>query len=118
MKCLFCQQEMWNDKPTTSVDPKRPDFFIQYTCHSIPCLVNNDFPRYLVGTDQAGSVCWQEYAFDGFYAKVSDYGTRIYKLVSCLLDAEVHTPDALWIDETNYRTILDRLRGLHYILHT
>lgn len=111
MNCLFCQQEMWSDK-----DSKQPLFFIHNSCCSIKCMVNNDFPRYICGTDKEGSVVYQEYAVDNFYVKVSDIGSRIYTLRSCVLDNEVTTPEPLWINAINLQARLDKVKGLHYIL--
>lgn len=79
-------------------------------------MVNNDFPRYICGTDKEGNVCWQEYAADNYYVKVSDQGSRIYVLNSCVLNDEVIWSDSLWINPENLDGTLDRVRGLHYIM--
>jgi hypothetical protein len=101
---------MWAEEPG-------PDLlFYQNKCFSINCMVNNDFPRYICVTDRAGSVCWQEYAAGHFYAKVSDTGTKIYKLVSCMLTEDIHVPETLWLNPINFEATLDRVQGLHYIL--
>lgn len=110
MNCLFCQQKMWSEEPG-------PDLlFHQNKCFSISCMVNNDFPRYICGTDKDGNVCWQEYATGRFYVKVSDSGSSIYQLVSCMLTQGVRAPEALWLNAINFETTLDKVRGLHYIL--
>ncbi len=110
MNCLFCHQEMWSE------DKKSCDLILKYSCTSISCMVNNDFPRYMCGTDSEGKMCWQEYALGKFYVKVNDYGTSIYKLIACMLDDEVKVPQSLWLNPINSEQTLDRLRGLHYIL--
>lgn len=103
---------MWAEEPG-------PDLlFHQNKCFSISCMVNNDFPRYICGTDKEGNMCWQEYALGKFYVKVSDSGTRIYELVSCMLNDEVKVPYPLWLNHINSEETLDKLRGLHYILLT
>jgi hypothetical protein len=79
-------------------------------------MVNNDFPRYICGTDREGNVCWQEYATGRFYVKVSDKGTRIYKLIACLLEDGIETDEALWLNPINFEATLDKVRGLHYVL--
>lgn len=112
MNCLFCQQEMWTDEDRTS------DLIIKYSCTSIKCMVNNDFPRYICGTDKENNICFQEYAIGKFYIKVNDYGTSIYELIACMLDDEVKVPQSLWLNSTNSERLLDKLRGLHYILLT
>jgi hypothetical protein len=101
---------MWLETRTTG------DLFYDYRCFSIKCMVNNDFPRYICGTDKEGNVCWQEYAADNYYVKVSDQGSHIYTLRSCILDDETVLSDPLWIDSTNLEDCLDRVKGLHYIL--
>jgi len=111
MKCLFCNQKMWQEEDG-------PDsLFFEYKCFSIKCMVNNDFPRYICGTDKTGEgFCWQEYATEGFYVKVSSEGSTIYRLISCMLNQGVKVPESLWIDQTNLSETLDKVRGLHYIL--
>lgn len=86
------------------------DLFYDYRCFSIACMVNNDFPRYICGTDFKGNICWQEYALGGFYAKVNDYGTRIYQLHSSMLVDEVKIPKPLWLNSTNSEWLLDKLK--------
>lgn len=110
MNCLFCKQEMWTEE-------SGPDLlFYQNKCFSIACMVNNDFPRYICGTDREGNICWQEYASGRFYVKVSDTGTRIYRLLSYLLEDGVETSETLWLNPTNFEATLDKVRGLHYIM--
>ena len=104
MNCPFCQLEMWTE------ERKKLDFFYQYSCNSINCMVNNDFPRYLCGTDKDDNVCWQEYALGDFYVKVSDYGSLIYKLTSCMLEDEVKISRPLWLNPTNFDHTLDKLK--------
>lgn len=111
MKCLFCQQEMWSDEST-----KQPMLFIQHSCTSIACMVNNDFPRYICGTDKDGMVCWQEYALGDYYVKVSDQGSRIFTLTACVLNEEVKLEEPLWLDSENLDVYLDKIKGWHYIL--
>lgn len=81
-------------------------------------MVNNDFPRYLCGTDRDSRLCWEEYALGGFYVKVSSEGSRLFKLTSCILDDEVMLPEPLWLNPTNLSSALDRLAALHYIIST
>jgi len=107
MNCLFCQQEM-HKEPKVPID----DLFYDYRCFSIACMVNNDFPRYICGTDSGGKICWQEYALGGFYAKVSDMGTSIYGLRSAMLVDEVRIDRPLWINSTNLDWTLDKLKLL------
>lgn len=111
MNCLFCNQEMWQEEDG-------PDkLFNEYKCFSIKCMVNNDFPRYICGTSKEDdSPCWQEYAADGFYVKVSSMGTNLYRLVSCMLCQHITVPESLWISADNLERTLDKVRGLHYIL--
>ena len=104
MNCLFCQQEMWTD------EHKKLDFFYRYSCNSIACMVNSDFPRYICSTDKDGAICWQEYALGNFYVKVSDNGRLIYKLISCMLDGEVKIARPLWLNPTNLDYTLDKLK--------
>jgi len=105
MNCLFCNQEMWNDEST-----KQPMLFIHNSCNSLTCMVNMDFPRYICGTDKDGNVCYQEYAIGDFYVKVSDVGSRIYKLISCMLEDEIKIERPMWIDATNLDWTLDKLK--------
>ncbi len=112
MNCLFCHQEMWTD------ECKDSDLLLKYSCTSIACMVNNDFPRYIVGTDKEEKVCWQEYAIGNFYLKVNANETSIYKLIACMLDDEVKVPYPLWLNDINSDRTLDKVRGLHYILLT
>jgi hypothetical protein len=101
---------MWVDEPG-------PDLlFYQNKCFSIKCMVNNDFPRYICGTDKDDNICWQEYAAGQFYVKVSDEGTRVYRLISCMLTEDIKVPEALWLNPTNFDATLDKVQGLHYIL--
>ncbi len=108
MNCLFCHQELWKDD--------RKDSGFKYSCTSIACMVNNDFPRYICEINKEDKMCWQEYALGNFYVKVGDNGTSIYKLVACLLEDEVKVPQPLWLNPINSERTLDKLRGLHYIL--
>lgn len=105
MNCLFCNQEMYTDKKISG-----DDIFNDYRCFSITCMVNNDFPRYICGTDSSDKICWQEYALGNFYAKVSDFGTRIYKLRSSMLMDEVKIARPLWLNSTNSEWLLDKLK--------
>ena len=82
----------------------------------IECMVNNDFPRYVCGTDTLNKLCWEEYALGHLYIKVNDNGTIIYKLISCMLVEEVKIPQALWFNPINSDADLDKLAALHYIL--
>lgn len=112
MNCLFCNQKMWSEEPG-------PDLlFHQNKCFSIRCMVNNDFPRYICLTDRDGNICSQEYAAGHIYIKVSDTGSRIYRLVSCMLTEDIEVPEPLWINPINLEATLDKVRGLHYILWT
>jgi len=104
MNCLFCKQDMNVGERT------KLDFFYRYTCYSIECMVNNDFPRYICGTDKEGSVCWQEYALGSFYVKVSDNGCLIYRLESCMLTNEIKIARPLWLNPTNFDHTLDKLK--------
>ena len=103
MNCLFCHQEMWDDKFTDGL-------FTRYSCDSIRCMLRNDFPRYICGTDKGGRICWQEYGLGDFYVKVSDYGTRIYKLVAAMLEDEVSISRPMWINPENLDETLDKLK--------
>lgn len=118
MNCLFCQQELYSDGlrwyfGTQSVEGTER---YKYSCSSIACMVHNDFPRYICETDKDGNICWQEYAAGHVYVKVSDAGSKLYRLVSCMLTEDVQVPEALWLNSTNFEATLDKVRGLHYIL--
>lgn len=112
MNCPFCQQDMYFD------GERKTDLLRQYSCCNLNCMVNNDFPRYRCGTDKADQLCWEDYALGGFYVKVSDQGSRLFKLTSCLLLDEVMLPESLWLNVANLSTSLDRLAALHYIIST
>lgn len=105
MNCLFCQQEMSCDKKVND-----ESLFYDYRCFSIQCMVNNDFPRYICGTDREGNICWQEYALGNFYAKVSDFGSHIYQLRSAMLVDEVKVSRPFWLNSTNFEQVLDKLK--------
>ena len=106
MNCVFCNKEMWMEEKVSDGD----DLFYDYRCFSIACMVNNDFPRYICGTDKEGNICWQEYALGKLYAKVSDFGTRIYALRASMLLDEVKVPKPFWLNSTNSEWLLDKLK--------
>jgi hypothetical protein len=112
MNCPFCKQEMYFD------GDRKSDLLRQYSCNNLNCMVNNDFPRYLCGTDKENKLCWEEYALGGFYVKVSTEGSTIFQLTSCILNKEVMLPESLWLNPTNLGPALDRLAALHYIIAT
>jgi hypothetical protein len=92
--------------------------FHKYSCRSIACMVNNDFPRYLDVRTYNGKIIEQEYATGSFYAKVFPDQTKIYRLMSCMLVDEVKIEQPLWLNSINFENTLDKVQGLHYILLT
>ena len=112
MNCPFCKLEMYFD------GEKERDLISNYSCNNLNCMVNNDFPRYLCAVDKQHKVCWEEYALGGFYVKVTDEGSRIFQLTSCLLNKEVMVPESLWLNPINLGPSLDKLAALHYIIAT
>lgn len=108
MKCLFCGEDMWTEENSLLIK--------SYWCHNLFCMINNDFPRYVCVTDEAGNISAQEFATPAFYAKVNDYGTTIYRLVHCFLMQTTSIPEPLWLNPTNFESTLDKVRAMHYIM--
>lgn len=108
MNCPFCQKELYQDGHEYIGNY---GWYFKYSCNSIACMVNNDFPRYkLVVKESDSSISEQEYALGDFYVKVDLVNTRIYKLVSCMLSGEVNIARALWLNPTNLDNMLDKLK--------
>lgn len=108
MNCPFCQNELYRDGHEYIGNS---GWYFKYSCNSIMCMVNNDFPRYkLTVKESDNSISEREYALGDFYVKVSPTRTLIYKLVFCMLNDEVKIERALWLNPTNFDHTLDKLK--------
>jgi hypothetical protein len=85
-------------------------WFENYSCNSIQCLINQDFPRYKCSTDPSGEISSQEYGIGKFYVKVAGDVSRIYRLESCMLFDEVRIERGIWLNPTNFGETLDKLK--------
>lgn len=87
-------------------------WFDSYSCNSICCLINQDFPRYKCSTDPKGEISSQEYGISTFYVKVADDVSHIYRMKSCMLFDEVRIERGLFLNSTNLDEMLDKLKLL------
>jgi hypothetical protein len=108
MNCPFCENELYKEGHKYIGND---GWYSKYTCSSIACMVNNDFPRYKILVSELDhSIEEQEYAIEDFYVKVSEHGSHIYKLISCMLNDEVSIARPIWLNPTNFEETLDKLK--------
>jgi hypothetical protein len=106
MKCPFCQEKLWQDGYQKL---GIAGWQFDYSCNSISCMINNDFPRYKcsIGPDKMYN---QEYGLGTFYVKVDTTGSTIYLLKGYMLVDGVSLPRPFWLNFTNMAETLDKLK--------
>ncbi len=87
-------------------------WFENYSCNSLRCMINRDFPRYKCSTDSQGEISSRQYGIERFYVKVAGDVSYIYRLESCMLFDEIRIERALWLNSTNLDQTLDKLKML------
>lgn len=107
MNCPFCHQEMYFDGYALGRFGETENF----TCGTIACLVNQDWPRYKCQIAH-GLMVQQEYALGDFYVKVYDEYSLIYQVRACMLFDQVKIARQLWLNPTNFEQTLDKLKLL------
>jgi hypothetical protein len=110
-KCPFCQQDLYDNGLRRIIGTHEEDGeYYSYSCNSINCMVNNDFPRYVDTIDCNGNIFEQEYALDTYYVKVGRNSSRIYQLHAAMLVDEVAIARPIWLNVTNFDQTLDKLK--------
>lgn len=108
MNCPFCHQEMYFDGYALG----RFGEYKGYSCNTITCLVNEDFPRYKCHADQSEMLAQEEYALGDFYVKVFEDYSLIYQLRACMLMDQVKIERRLFLNHINMDQTLDKLKLL------
>lgn len=106
MNCPFCYQKMYFDGYVLGVHGECEGF----SCNSIPCLVNTEFPRYKCHLSKDEQIVYEEYALGDFYVKVYEEDSLIHKLMSSALIDQVVIKRSLWLNHTNMGQTLDKLK--------
>ena len=106
MNCPFCHQEMYFDGYALG----RFGEYKGYSCNSIPCLVNTEFPRYKCYLDQNNVLVNEEYALGDFYVKVSEEDSIISHLMSSVLQDPIVIRRQLFLNHINMDQTLDKLK--------
>lgn len=108
MNCPFCHQEMYFDGYVLGEEGECEG----YSCNTISCLVNTEFPRYKCVVDADKAMVQQEYCIEDIYVKAYSDCSLIYHLISCALHDQVLIQRSLFVNPTNIRQTLDKLRML------
>lgn len=108
MNCPFCLQVMYFDGYVLG-DAGECE---SYSCNSIACLVNTEFPRYKCVIDTDKVMVQEEYCIQDIYVKVYEDYSLVYHLVSCSLRDQLQIQRRLFLNPTNIRQTLDKLRML------
>lgn len=108
MNCPFCHQEMYFDGYVLDERGECES----YACNSIPCLVNTEFPRYKCVLTKSSELVQEEYCIEDIYVRAYHGFALIYHLVSCALQDQILIQRPLFLNRTNIRQTLDKLRML------
>lgn len=108
MNCPFCHQEMYFDGYVLGLNGECES----YACHSISCLINQDFPRYKCQVNKANKIVREEYGLGTFYVRVYEEDSLVYQLKACMLFGELKIARQLFLNRTNLDQTLDKLKML------
>lgn len=108
MNCPFCHNELYFDGYVLGDEGECEG----YSCNTIACLVNTEFPRYKCVVNDIKALTQEEYCIEDIYVKVYPEYSLIYHLVSCALKDQVQIQRSLFLNPTNIRQTLDKLRML------
>ena len=108
MNCPFCKQEMYFNGHVLGDNGECEE----YACHSIPCLVNTEYPRYKCQIDEGKKIVGEEYMLGTFYVEVYEDTTLIQRLQSGMLFDQVKIHRPIFLNPTNSDQTLDKLKLL------